>query len=123
MSGWAGIGYGPGFDSEAYRKRTRRLGVLLGTVFTGMPYPANEPKSGWTGALSPMAAINVAESEATGRLSTRLFQTFEAGKIGQLGAPGSGEPDMRAAPKASAAAPVTAAASATLAIVRPRMAA
>ena len=38
---------------------------------------------------SPMALIIVAEFEATDRPSMRWFQTLLAGKIGQLGAPGT----------------------------------
>ena len=49
----------------------------------GMPYPANDPKSGWSPVFSPIAAIIVAELPATGSALTGSFQGLEAGKIGQ----------------------------------------
>ena len=55
-----------------------------------MPYPAYEPKSGWKWARAPMVGTRVAEFDATGNPSTRLFQTLLDGKSGQLEVGGGG---------------------------------
>src|SRR5579875_3097801 len=55
-----------------------------------MPYCGSEPKSGCRPRLRPIAAINCAEFGATGSAETSRFHTFDAGKIGHRGAPGSG---------------------------------
>jgi len=64
------------------------------TIVTGIPiglsFQSPEPKSAWRWSFSPIDAIIVLESAVTGRWSTRWFQTFQLGKMGQLGAPGSG---------------------------------
>src|SRR5258705_11616699 len=44
------------------------------------PFQASELKSGWSGAPRPMAATMASEFEATGRPSTRWFQTLLDGK-------------------------------------------
>src|SRR5664279_2141401 len=46
------------------------------------------PKSGWSPVSRPIVPRTACEFAATGSLSTRLFQTFEAGKSGHFGAPG-----------------------------------
>jgi len=89
VDGWpsigtfAGIGYGPLSLSSAYSKRRRDLGVDLPcTTVYGMPMrePSHRPlpKSAWT-PESPIEAIIVAESAATGSLSTRWFHALVAG--------------------------------------------
>src|SRR5579862_5595013 len=63
-----------------------------------------------------MLAISRAELWATGRLSTRWFQGLSAGKIGQLGAPGSACADT--SPGTSRAAETAAAASGAISRLR-----
>src|SRR6188508_1879393 len=53
-----------------------------------MPYPAYEPKSMWRPRSSPIAAIIVAEFDATARSSIRRFHTFVTGNTEQFAAPG-----------------------------------
>ena len=47
------------------------------------PSQRPEPKSACTPPPTPIDAITVAESAATGSLSTGAFQTLDAGKTGQ----------------------------------------
>src|SRR5919201_2826069 len=54
----------------------------------GPPSQRPEPKSACTPVFNPIERIIVAEFAATGSLSTRRFQAFEAGKTGQRGAEG-----------------------------------
>src|SRR2546423_12686675 len=56
----------------------------------GAPCHRPEPKSAWTGRSRPIDATIVAESAATGRLSTRWFHGFEAVKTGQPARRGGG---------------------------------
>ena len=69
--------------------------VVLPTTLYGIPYPLYEPKSGWSPWPSPIEAMRTSESARTGRPSTRRFQMFVLGNIGQPEAPGS---DLAAAP-------------------------
>src|SRR5438067_538852 len=68
------------------------------------PSQRPEPKSAWTPVSTPIEAMIVAEFAATGRVSTRWFQTLLAGKTGQPPSVGDGaaEPASRAS-KATAA--------------------
>ena len=96
-------------DSEEYWNATGTLGVLDPTTANGIPIGSPsynpDPKSGWTGSPRPMAAMIAAEFLATGSRSTRWFQALFAGKIGQLGALGSGRADTSAG---TATAPIAA---------------
>lgn len=56
----------------------------------GRPSQRPEPKSAWTFPPAPIDPTIADEFPATGRRSTRLFQTLEAGKTVHWGAPGSG---------------------------------
>src|SRR5262249_43030913 len=49
----------------------------------GWPSQRPEPKSAWTGASRPIAAISSAELGATGRLAERWFHGFGGGETGQ----------------------------------------
>src|SRR3954468_9028030 len=105
-----GIGKARRSLSSAYSNDTFARGVLRVTTSNGIPIgpPSQvpEPKSACRPVSSPIERISVAEFAATGSLSTRLFQGFERGKIGQRGAVGrrsaAAEPD-RAATKTTAA--------------------
>ena len=55
-----------------------------------MPYPAKDPKSGWSPFDAPMLPISVAESDRTARPETGRFQTLVAGKTGQPAIVGPG---------------------------------
>src|SRR5215208_2272099 len=82
--GLPGIGYGPTSDSAWYSNSTELHGVSQDTELTGMPYAGFEPKSGWRWLdLAFIVEISTAEFEATGSVSTRRFQTFVRGRIGQ----------------------------------------
>src|SRR4051794_41581251 len=59
----------------------------------------------------PIVRRTVAEIGATGRRSTRLFQTFVAGRMVQPGALGSGAADGLSAPASTASVTAAAAAS------------
>src|SRR5262249_13966926 len=73
---------------SAYSNDGRDFGVLLPETTTyGIPIrepsQSPEPKSACTGELSPIELISVAESLATGRLSTRAFHALDAGNTAQ----------------------------------------
>jgi hypothetical protein len=72
----------------------------------GPPSQRPEPKSAWTSCMAPIELTSVRESLRTGSLSTGLFHKLDAGKIGQLGAPGSGEPRAVGAARRAAASAV-----------------
>ena len=69
----------------------------------GPPSHRPEPKSAWTYWVAPIELTIVRESFRTASLSTGLFHTLEAGKTGQFGAPGSGEPSAAGAARRAAA--------------------
>jgi hypothetical protein len=56
----------------------------------GPPSQSPDPKSACTGRLAPIERTIVREFDFRGSWPTGLFQTFVAGKSGQVGAPGSG---------------------------------
>src|SRR5690349_24692075 len=111
MGTLAGIGYGPLSLSSAYSNRRRDFGVVFPcTTVYGMPIlePSHSPlpKSACT-PESPIEAISVAESAATGSLSTRSFHAFVAGNtwqpasFGGAGVAPAAATQSRAAPAAS----------------------
>jgi hypothetical protein len=51
----------------------------------GAPSQSPEPKSGWSVSSGPIDPMIASELAATGRRSTRLFHTFDFGKIEQRG--------------------------------------
>ena len=57
----------------------------------GPPSQSPEPKSACTWSPTPIERTIASESAATGSLSTRLFQRFEAGKTGHFGADGQAQ--------------------------------
>ena len=77
-------GYRTRLDSPGQVNRTENFFVLDPVIMYGMPYRPALLKSGCSPAFKPIAETSVEEFEATGNVSTRLFQTLVAGKIGQF---------------------------------------
>jgi hypothetical protein len=71
-------------DSAGQVNRTEYFFVLDPVIMYGMPYLPALLKSGCSPAVRPIAETSVAEFDATGSVSTRLFHTLVAGKIGQF---------------------------------------
>ena len=65
-------------------------GVDVPTMLYGMPYPPALLKSGCSPAVRPIAATSVSLLAATGRPSTRRFQTLLAGRTGHADTEGGG---------------------------------